>query len=59
MDYLGEKVFERVGKTWTGEFPCHIHDESSEKCFVMEKFAPTTKKTENTTTQSSSDKKLL
>jgi len=57
MDYLGEKVFERVGKTWTGEDPCHLHQESIEKCFVMEKFAPKNK-SENKI-QSSSDKELL
>ena len=34
MDYLGEKVFERVGKTWTGEEPCHLHQESIEKCLL-------------------------
>jgi phage/plasmid-associated DNA primase len=59
MDYLGEKVFERVGKTWTGEFPCHIHAEQFEKCFIMDKFTTKTKKAENTITQSSSDKALL
>ena len=58
IDYLGEKVFERVGKTWTGEFPCHIHAEQFEKCFIMDKFTTKTK-TENTITQSSSDKALL
>ena len=57
MDYLGEKVFERVGKTWTGEDPCHLHQESIEKCFVMEKFTPKNK-SENKI-QSSSDKELL
>ena len=59
IDYLGEKVFERVGKTWTGEFPCHIHAEQFEKCFIMDNFTPNFKKTENTIIQSPSDKKLL
>jgi phage/plasmid-associated DNA primase len=58
MDYLGEKVFERVGKTWTGEFPCHIHAEQFEKCFIMDKFTTKTK-TENNKQESSGDKALL
>ena len=60
MDFLGEKVFERVGKTWTGEEPCHIHAEQFKKCFIMEKLQPKPKKTEKAEiTQSSSDKALL
>ena len=65
MDYLGEKVFERVGKTWTGEFPCHIHAEQFKKCFIKEKFtkkaekAEKAKKAENTITQIPSDITLL
>jgi len=58
IDYLGEKVFERVGKTWTGEFPCHIHAEQFEKCFIMDKFTTKTK-TENNKQESSGDKALL
>jgi len=58
MDFLGEKVFERVGKTWTGEFPCHIHAEQFEKCFIMDKFTTKTK-TENNKQESSGDKALL
>ena len=52
MDFLGEKVFERVGKEWNGEEPCHLHQESIEKCFIMEKFAPKTKKAEKKTENS-------
>ena len=59
MDFLGEKVFERVGKTWTGEEPCHIHAEQFKKCFIMEKLQPKPKKTEKAITQSSSDIALL
>jgi hypothetical protein len=40
MDFLGEKVWERLDKTWTGEEPCHIHAEQFVKCFDMQKFAP-------------------
>ena len=58
MDFLGEKVFERVGKTWTGEEPCHLHKESIEKCFIMDKFTTKTK-TENNKQESSGDKALL
>jgi len=43
MDYLGEKVFERLDKAWSSAEPCHLHKESIEKCFIMEKFAPKTK----------------
>ena len=58
MDFLGEKVFERVGKTWTGEEPCHIHTEQFEKCFIIDKFTTKTK-TENNKQESSGDKALL
>jgi len=58
MDYLGEKVFERVDKTWTGEEPCHLHQESIEKCFDMERFAPK-HKSENKIHKSTGDKQLL
>jgi len=43
MDYLGEKKYERLDKKWTGEEPSHFHQESIEKCFDMQKFAPKTK----------------
>jgi len=60
MDFLGEKVFERVGKTWTGEEPSHIHAEQFKKCFIKEKF---TKKAEKEAaekkTENSTDKSLL
>ena len=58
MDFLGEKVFERVGKTWTGEEPSHFHPESIEKCFIMDNFA-SKNKTDNKTQESSGDKALL
>ena len=58
MDFLGEKVWERLDKAWTGEFPCHIHAEQFEKCFDMQKFAPK-KKTEKKTHESTGDKELL
>jgi len=57
MDYLGEKVFERVGKTWTGEDPCHLHQENIEKCLLW-KSSHQKIKSENKI-QSSSDKELL
>jgi hypothetical protein len=53
MDFLGEKVFERVGKGWTSEFPCYIYPEQFKKCIKKEKFTKkkaekkTEKKTEN------------
>jgi len=59
MDFLGEKVFERVGKEWTGEEPSHLHPEQFEKCFIKDKFTKKAEKAENTITQSSSDIVLL
>ena len=59
MDYLGEKVFERLDKTWTGEELFYIKKEHVEKCFIMDNFAPKKKKTKNTITQPSEDKELL
>ena len=61
MDYLGEKVFERVGKTWTGEFPCHIHAEQFKKCFIKEKFTKKAEKAEKAEkkTENSSNIALL
>jgi len=60
MDFLGEKVFERVGKEWScDEDPPYLHAHQFEKCFITEKLQPKTKKAENTITQSSSDKALL
>ena len=61
MDYLGEKVFERVGKTWTGDFPCHIHAEQFKKCFIKEKFTKKAEKAEKAEkkTENSSNIALL
>jgi len=56
MDYLGEKVFERLDKKWTGEEASHLHQESIEKCFIMDNFTPK-KKTDNV--EANSDKELL
>jgi len=58
MDFLGEKVWECLDKTWTGEEPCHIHAEQFEKCFDMQRFAPKNK-TEKKTHESIGDKELI
>jgi len=55
IDYLGEKVFERVGKEWViGDYeePAFLEEKLFKKCFNSSKFVP--KKT-NTTTQESSN----
>lgn len=38
MDYLGEKVFERVGKEWVGDVPAYLQPSQLNKCFKQEKF---------------------
>jgi len=59
MDFLGEKVFERVGKEWScDEDPPYLHAHQIEKCFIMDKFTTKTK-TENNKQESSGDKALL
>ena len=43
IDFLGEKVFERVGKQWfNGEHdePSYLDEVSFKKCFNMDKFQP-------------------
>ena len=37
MDYLGEKVFERVGKEWVGDNACYLTEEQLNKCFHTDK----------------------
>jgi phage/plasmid-associated DNA primase len=59
MDFLGEKVFERVGKEWScDEDPPYLHAHQIEKCFIMDKFTTKTK-AENNKQESSGDKALL
>jgi len=53
MDFLGEKVFERVGKEWScDEDPPYLHAHQFEKCFIMEKLQPKPKKAEKKTENS-------
>ena len=37
IDYLGEKVFERVGKEWVGDHACYLTEEQLNKCFHTDK----------------------
>ena len=58
IDFLGEKVWERLDKEWNGEFPCQIHPASFKKCFLVERFAPK-KKTDKPTQQATGNIDLL
>ena len=40
VDFLGEKVFERVGKEWVGDTACYLTEEQMTKCFHTDKFGP-------------------
>ena len=33
IDFLGEKVFERVGKDWVGTERCYLQPDQIKKCF--------------------------
>jgi len=60
IDYLGEEVFERVGKQWfKGEHddPSYLDQDTFKKCFNMSKFAP--KRTTTSTQETNSDLGVL
>ena len=57
IDFLGEKVFERVGKEWIGDEPCYLYQEQMSKCFKEGTFEPKKKSME--VAQSSSNIDLL
>ena len=57
IDFLGEKVFEKVGKEWFGDEPCFLYQEQMSKCFKEGTFEPKKKNTE--VAQSSSNIDLL
>ena len=46
IDYLGEKVFERVGKEWHGQEACYLDIEQFQKCFYDDRFKIKEKSTE-------------
>jgi hypothetical protein len=46
IDFLGEKVFEKVGKEWFGDEPCFLYPEQMSKCFKEGTFEPKKKNTE-------------
>ena len=46
IDFLGEKVFEKVGKEWFGDEPCFLYQEQMSKCFKEGTFEPKKKNTE-------------
>ena len=57
IDFLGEKVFEKVGKEWFGDEPCFLYQEQMRKCFKEGTFEPKKKNTE--VGESNSDIDLL
>ena len=57
IDFIGEKVFERVGKDWVGNEACYLTEEQFKKCFYDDKVKPKTKK--ETTQQPFSDTEVL
>lgn len=57
IDYLGEKVFERVGKEWVGQEACYLKPEDIKKCFKDGAFE--TKKKSAEVVQSSSNIDVL
>jgi len=40
MDFLGEKVWERIDKEWTHDDACYLHPEQFAKCFKSSAFEP-------------------
>lgn len=38
IDYLGEKVYERVGKEWVGDVPAYLQPSQFNKCFKEDMF---------------------
>jgi|AntAceMinimDraft_5_1070358.scaffolds.fasta_scaffold91522_2 hypothetical protein len=44
IDFIGEKVFERVGKEWAGEEAWYLTEKQFNECFYDDKIKPKTKK---------------
>jgi phage/plasmid-associated DNA primase len=58
-DYLGEKVFERVGKEWNGDFTQDMDTKMLSKCFDMDKIVKPTRASNNLKKHAASDVKQL
>ena len=55
IDYLGSKVFERVGKEWVGQEACYLDMEQFNKCFYDDRFKIKEKSTETVKTSCNID----
>tara|TARA_R110000822_G_scaffold75724_3_gene182165 strand:+ start:275 stop:2551 length:2277 start_codon:yes stop_codon:yes gene_type:complete len=58
-DYLGEKVFERLNKTWTGNEPQIINSVILDKCFKMKQIIKPTREAKLVQSHHASDLKNL
>ena len=57
IDFLGEKVFERIGKEWTHDDACFLHDHQVEKCFKQNTFVKAVRPTSNCSSEN--DKTII